>query len=70
VAVFVTISIGIRVESVSSDGCLLYVEQLIAIHVGNGAHGVAAVKGLAVERRAFDAGCNSSGKVGQSGALS
>jgi len=47
-AVFVTVPIGIRVEGFGSDGCLLYVEERIAIHVGNRAHSIAALEGCTI----------------------
>jgi hypothetical protein len=37
-----TVSVGTRGSSVAPEGCLLYVEEPIAIHVGHRAHGIAA----------------------------
>lgn len=55
VAVGVTIAIGIAFQGVGSNGSLLYIEKLVAIHVGNCAYRIAALEGLAVEQFAGDA---------------
>jgi hypothetical protein len=55
VAILETVPVGIRVEGVCSDGCLLYVEEPIAIHVRHRTHGIAALEGKDLPRFTGDA---------------